>query len=287
MSEQALLEKPAAEAEDETPEKPEAVTPGPEDNPVQPADADPNETPAEDEGARLEREAREAEIDRLADEKAAKIVADSKVKAAETVREDAKKARTGEINLVTGGFGNVIAQLEANLKKAGIEDDDTLSELLSPLNGHNGKLKPLVQKFYDNATKEVAEAVSDWLVETTPEGTRADVKALVDADKPLSEVLPVVVEAMALGSDAVRKAKPEDLIEANKALKAHVAEQVNESYKKGRKNPYPDGEPETPAARPQGPSINSASENDRAYNAGLISSETWSANKARFRGGGK
>lgn len=254
MSEQALLEKPAAEAEDETPEKPEAVTPGPEDNPVQPADADPNETPAEeDEGARLEREAREAEIDRLADEKAAKIVADSKVKAAETVREDAKKARTGEINLVTGGFGNVIAQLEANLKKAGIEDDDTLSELLSPLNGHNGKLKPLVQKFYDNATKEVAEAVSDWLVETTPEGSRADVKALVDADKPLSEVLPVVVEAMALGSDAVRKAKPEDLIEANKALKSFVASEKDTAFKSGRKNPYPDGDPDvtgSPIAAP-------------------------------------
>lgn len=262
MTLEAVAEKPAAVAADDKPENPAPLDEAGleaervEDAPLQPADnpddaAKSDDTPAtEDEGERLEREAREAEIERRAEEKAAALVAKSKATDAETVRQQAVKARTGEINLVTGGFGSIIAQLDANLKEAGYEDEDVRKDILAPLNGHNGKLKPLFTKFYDNAILELKDELNNALAELVPD--REKWLKETEGEIEIADGLKTFVELSALSSDAVRKAKPEELIAANKALDAYIKRELDAKYKAGRKNPYPDGEPDTTGAAARG-----------------------------------
>ncbi len=263
MTNQAVAERTDASTQGETSEETQAdelgtdLNEGTKPQSATDAGSENTESSEEDEGARLTREANEAEIDRRADEKAQSILAEAKAKEVESTRQAAAKARTGEINLVTGGFGNVIKDMRAELAKAGVVDSDEQDAILSPLEGHNGKLKPLFQKLYDNATLDVSEAVSSWLIEATPEANRPAVKEAVDADKKLTEVLPMVVEALALSSDAVKKAKPEDLIEANKALKAKVTGdlanetlRVRKGIRDGTIKPYPDSDPDGKPSNP-------------------------------------
>lgn len=267
MSEAAVMEQPAAEAEAVKPENPEAIKPGLEAEhegaPSQPADKSESETkddtPAEDEGERLQREAHEAELEAVREQGRQDERQRIANAAVETAKETARKARDAEIATATSGFAPVIATIQDVLTAARV-DEDVIAEALAPLNGHNGKIVKLAKGLYDNATKDVATAVSDWAVETAPEGeVRSAIQKMVDADEPLPKVLDALVDAKALSSPSVSKAKPEDLIASNAALKAKIAgdlakeqNRVRKGIAEGSIKPWPDGEPDTSGAAAPG-----------------------------------
>ena len=144
------------------------------------------------------------------------------------------------------------------------------------------------------AAETYAEAINA-LFETTEERKAFWERAEgVDPGLSATEVIKLAAEHLALGTDAIKQAKPEDLLKANKGLAAHVAALGDAKYESGREQGRKDprGEHSTEAITGAAGSLSYAaymamSSEDRAKQDEGAVRAMWAQRSEEMRRGGQ